>query len=73
MGTDRPRLGRHGRLTTLRAFAISHDDMVLEAAVNGQADAIATFNRRDLARPASRFDIPVLTPAEALRRWETTR
>ena len=28
------------------------DDMVLEVAVNGQADAIVTFNRRDF-RPAT--------------------
>jgi predicted nucleic acid-binding protein len=44
------------------------DDMVLEAAANGRADAIATFNTRDFAGVASEFGIAVLTPAEILRR-----
>ena len=44
------------------------DDMVLEAAVNGQADAIVTFNRRDLARAADRFATEVLLPGQALAR-----
>ncbi len=42
--------------------------MVLEAAANGRADAIATFNIRDFAGVASEFGIAVLTPAEILRR-----
>ena len=44
------------------------DEMVLEAAVNGQAAAIVTFNRRDYGAGPSRFGIEVLSPAEALRR-----
>lgn len=44
------------------------DDMVLETAVNGQADAIATFNVRDLADAAKRFGISVERPATILRR-----
>jgi putative PIN family toxin of toxin-antitoxin system len=44
------------------------DEMVLEAAVNGQADAIVTFNRRDYGTGPSRFGIEVLSPADALRR-----
>lgn len=43
------------------------DEMVLEAAVNGQADAIVTFNESDL-REARRFGIAVIRPGEALRR-----
>lgn len=43
------------------------DELVLEAAVNGQADAIVTFNESDL-REASRFGIEVIRPGEALRR-----
>ena len=43
------------------------DEMVLEAAVNGQADAIVTFNESDL-REARRFGIEVIRPGEALRR-----
>jgi putative PIN family toxin of toxin-antitoxin system len=44
------------------------DDMVLEAAVNGQAEAIATFNARDFGGVAEEFGIEVLTPSEILRR-----
>jgi predicted nucleic acid-binding protein len=44
------------------------DEMVLEAAVNGHADAIVTFNRADYGTAPGRFGIEVLSPAEALRR-----
>jgi predicted nucleic acid-binding protein len=44
------------------------DELVLEAALNGRADAIVTFNRRHFARAADRFGVEVLLPAEALRR-----
>jgi putative PIN family toxin of toxin-antitoxin system len=44
------------------------DDMVLEVAVNGQADAIVTFNRRDFALAAERFGIEVLSPGAAIER-----
>jgi predicted nucleic acid-binding protein len=44
------------------------DDMVLEAAVNGRADAIVTFNRKDYGAIPARFGIDVLSPAEALTR-----
>ena len=44
------------------------DELVLEAAVNGRADAIATFNRRDFRPAAHRFGIAILLPAEAIRR-----
>lgn len=43
------------------------DEMVLEAAVNGQADAIVTFNESHL-REARNFGVEVIRPAEALRR-----
>jgi predicted nucleic acid-binding protein len=43
------------------------DELVLEAAVNGQADAIVTFNESHL-REARSFGIAVIRPAEALRR-----
>jgi putative PIN family toxin of toxin-antitoxin system len=46
------------------------DDMVLETAVNGQADAIVTFNRRDFLPQAERFGTAVLSPGEALKRQE---
>lgn len=44
------------------------DEMVLEAAVNGQANVIVTFNRRDYKDAPTRFGIEVISPAEALRR-----
>jgi putative PIN family toxin of toxin-antitoxin system len=44
-----------------------NDDMVLEAAVNGRADAIVTFNARDFAG-VEEFAIELLTPREILRR-----
>ena len=44
------------------------DDMVLEAAVNGQADAIVTFNRRDFDLATEQFGIGVWSPGDAVRR-----
>jgi putative PIN family toxin of toxin-antitoxin system len=44
------------------------DDMVLEAAINGRADAIATFNARDFAGVEEEFGLPVLTPRAILER-----
>lgn len=44
------------------------DEMVLEAAINGQADAIVTFNRRHYTRAARQFGMKVLSPAEAVKR-----
>ena len=46
------------------------DDMVLETAVNGQAECIATFNIRDLADSASEFNIRVAQPSEVWRKIE---
>jgi predicted nucleic acid-binding protein len=47
------------------------DEFVLEAAVNGQAATIVTFNRRDFGVVPARFGIDVLTPAETIRRIKT--
>ena len=44
------------------------DEMMLEIAINGQADAIATFNRRDYGTSAGRFGIAVLSPDQTLKR-----
>jgi putative PIN family toxin of toxin-antitoxin system len=46
------------------------DDMVLETAINGMADAIVTFNLRDFTPAASRFEVSVLLPRDAIRRLE---
>ena len=43
-----------------------NDDMVLEAAVNGSADAIVTFNQRDFAISTRTFALQTLLPREAL-------
>jgi hypothetical protein len=42
--------------------------MVLEAAVNGYADAIVTFNIRDSGVVPGEFGVAVLQPRDALRR-----
>jgi len=44
------------------------DEMVLEAAVNGGADALVTFNVRDYGTAPSRFGVDVLLPREAIAR-----
>ena len=44
------------------------DEMVLEAAVNGQADLLVTFNVRDFGTVPSRFGIEVMIPRDALER-----
>jgi putative PIN family toxin of toxin-antitoxin system len=43
-----------------------NDDMVLDVAINGRADAIVTMNKKHFERAAHRFGIAVLTPAELL-------
>ena len=40
------------------------DDMVLEAAVNGQASTIITFNQRDFLPQALAFGLTVVKPAQ---------
>jgi putative PIN family toxin of toxin-antitoxin system len=45
-----------------------NDEMVLEAAINGGADALVTYNVKDFEGMAKRFKIPVMQPAELLRR-----
>jgi predicted nucleic acid-binding protein len=42
--------------------------MVLEAAINGQADALVTYNVGDFAVAGARFRIPILRPAELLKK-----
>ena len=43
------------------------DEMVLETAINGQADAIVTFNDRDFRPAARRFHCLVMQPGEVVR------
>lgn len=44
------------------------DEMVLEAAVNGGAKMLVTFNQRHFGTAPSRFGIELLLPSEALKR-----
>lgn len=41
------------------------DEFVLEAAINGQADALVTFEVRTFAAAAGRFGIAAVTPGQA--------
>ena len=45
------------------------DEMVLEAAINGNADALVTFNQRDFGDAPKHFGIALLSPQQAL--WRT--
>lgn len=45
-----------------------NDEMVLEAAINGRADAIVTFNARDFGKAPSYFGVNLWLPREAIRR-----
>lgn len=49
----------------------ANDDMVLDAAVNGQADAIVTFNRRDYGSVPVEFGIELMLPRDVLARIAT--
>jgi predicted nucleic acid-binding protein len=44
-----------------------NDEMVLETAINGQADAIVTFNERHFRTAAKLLGCAVLRPVEAVR------
>lgn len=45
-----------------------NDEMIIETAVNGQAQVIITFNTRHFGNAASRFGIQVLKPGEFLQK-----
>ncbi len=47
-------------------LADADDDMVLETAMNGRADVLVTFNRRDFDIAAATFAIRIKSPAEAV-------
>ncbi len=46
------------------------DELVLEAAVNGRADALVTHDVRHFAPAAERFELRVLTPQQCLQEIE---
>lgn len=43
-----------------------NDELVLETAINGRADALVTYNVRDFADAAPRFGVRLLRPADLL-------
>jgi putative PIN family toxin of toxin-antitoxin system len=45
-----------------------NDEMVLETAINGRADAVVTYNIADFAAAAKRFKISVLRPGDLLKK-----
>ena len=45
-----------------------NDEMVLEVAVNGEADVLVTFNVRDYGNVPSRFGVDLLLPRAAIGR-----
>ena len=47
------------------------DEMVLETAVNGRAEALVTFNVRDFGSVPERFGIEVMIPREVI--WRVRR
>jgi hypothetical protein len=47
------------------------DELVFEAAVNGRADALVTYNIRHFAAASVRFGLRIMRPVEALE--EMTR
>lgn len=49
------------------------DEMVLETAVNGSANALVTFNRRDFGDAPDAFGIEMLSPGQALGKIAESR
>lgn len=47
------------------------DEMVLEAAINGEADALVTFNARDFGDVPRRFGVDLLLPREVTMRLKS--
>jgi putative PIN family toxin of toxin-antitoxin system len=47
------------------------DEMVLEAAINGRADALVTHNVADFNEAAARFGLRVITPGALLKELTT--
>jgi len=56
------------RFTWRPQLSDADDEMVLEAAVNGRADALVTHNLADFVAAAARFGLVLLPPGELLKR-----
>jgi predicted nucleic acid-binding protein len=50
-----------------------NDDMVLDVAINGEADAIVTFNDKHFESAAAQYGIAVVRPSELLTRIHKRR
>ena len=57
----------HGHFRWRPQLRDAADEMVLEAAVNGRAQALISFNRRDFGAAPSRFGVLLCTPGQFLR------
>jgi putative PIN family toxin of toxin-antitoxin system len=44
-----------------------NDELVLEAAVNGRADALVTHNIRDFERARTQFELRIISPQQCLK------
>lgn len=55
-------------LDALGDLIVPGDEMVLEAAVNGQVHAIVTFNLHDYGVAPNEFGVDVMLPRDALRK-----
>ena len=65
------RSGSTPTVTPSSGFRLSSGrSSVLETAVNGRADVVVTFNRRDFEPATAPFGIELLPPADAVRRLE---
>jgi predicted nucleic acid-binding protein len=49
------------------------DDMVLEAALNGNADALVSFNQRDFKAAATQFDLRLAFPGDILKELKASK
>lgn len=47
------------------------DELVVETAINGQADAVATFNLKDIRAAGAQFGIDAQRPGSLVRRMRT--
>jgi hypothetical protein len=58
---------RHSAFRWRTMLSDPNDDMVLETATNGSANAIVTFNQRDFASVIKGFRCAVILPAAAIQ------
>ena len=61
----------HGRFRWRPQVRDPADEMVLEAAVNGRASVLMTFNRRDFGAAPASFGIRLCAPGDFLRSLRT--